>query len=354
MKFESSSSRKKSTFGFQPRFPSLLLASTLLSGALCGWLAWRVLLSSRSLGAGETAAVFAVFGLITAVWLWTVLSLQKSRKIILANDAVREKAKAARFEAEQYRNLFNYANDAILIFEPETETILETNDKACEIYGRRREDFVGRSLKEMSQNVGQGSEELKKLLHDGAYDEFESIHLRADGHAMNLVINAAVIEYQGKMAILTINRDVTAAKRAEAAVRESERNYRLLAEGIKHQVWTSLPDGKLDYVNERTLNYFGRTMKEAINDGWLDVVHPDDLPGCVEHWTRALETGEDYEVEFRLKAADGAYRWHAGRANRRTRRRRANRQMVRHEHRHSRTKTQRRITEKFRAAAIGV
>ncbi|MCA1625633.1 MAG: PAS domain-containing protein [Acidobacteria bacterium] len=107
-------------------------------------------------------------------------------------------------------------------------------------------------------------------------------------------------------------QDITDRKLAHEFLEKSERQYRFLSEGIMHQVWTARPDGKLDYVNNRTLEYFGLTFEQMINDGWQSVVHPDDLADCVKRWTKSLETGEYYEVEFRLKKADGSYRWHSG------------------------------------------
>ncbi|CAA9423381.1 MAG: diguanylate cyclase/phosphodiesterase (GGDEF & EAL domains) with PAS/PAC sensor(s) [uncultured Pyrinomonadaceae bacterium] len=108
------------------------------------------------------------------------------------------------------------------------------------------------------------------------------------------------------------NESHRARKEVIAALQESEARYRLLGEGIMHQVWTAQPDGKLDYVNQRTLRYFGMTGKQLIGEGWQAVIHPDDLPTVVEHWTKSLTTGADYAVEFRLKRADGDYRWHSG------------------------------------------
>lgn len=98
------------------------------------------------------------------------------------------------------------------------------------------------------------------------------------------------------------------------ALRASEERYRFLTENIPVQIWTSLPDGQLDYVTERTASSFGLTVSDILRDGWKNVVHPEDIGLAVERWTRALATGEVYEVEFRLKLANGAYAWHLARA----------------------------------------
>jgi PAS domain S-box-containing protein len=97
--------------------------------------------------------------------------------------------------------------------------------------------------------------------------------------------------------------------------RESEEQYRFLAESVPDQVWTALPDGSLDYVNQRALDYFGRPFDDLIGWGWQSGLHPDDLPPTIALWTRALETGAAYEAEYRLlRASDGGYRWHITRA----------------------------------------
>jgi diguanylate cyclase (GGDEF)-like protein/PAS domain S-box-containing protein len=108
--------------------------------------------------------------------------------------------------------------------------------------------------------------------------------------------------------------DITERKQTEEARLESEQLYRFLGEGILHQVWTAQPNGKLDYANRRTLEYFGRTFEELINQGWREFIHPEDLPNCLQRWAESLNTGEYYEVEFRLKGSDGFYRWYLARA----------------------------------------
>ena len=100
-----------------------------------------------------------------------------------------------------------------------------------------------------------------------------------------------------------------------ALERSSEERYRFLGDSIPQQVWTALPDGALDYVNQRVLEYFERSFDDLLGWGWSDFVHEDDLPETIERWTTALGTGEPYEVEFRIRrASDGAYRWHLARA----------------------------------------
>lgn len=99
-----------------------------------------------------------------------------------------------------------------------------------------------------------------------------------------------------------------------APVTPGDRVQGRLADSVPNQVWTATSDGKLDYVNARVLEYFGRTFEQMIGMGWQDVIHPADLEHVLETWTRSLNTGQPYEVEFRLRRADGEYHWHIGRA----------------------------------------
>lgn len=84
---------------------------------------------------------------------------------------------------------------------------------------------------------------------------------------------------------------------------------------MPQQVWTAQPTGHLDYVNRQVTDYCSQEMKALLGAGWLSIVHPDDIERSVALWTRAIQSGEPYEVEFRLlRASDRMYRWHLGRA----------------------------------------
>jgi PAS domain S-box-containing protein len=103
-------------------------------------------------------------------------------------------------------------------------------------------------------------------------------------------------------------------RRTRADAEATERHYRFLAETIPQQVWTAQPDGALDYVNRRALDYFSLEPEKVLGAGWHQVVHPEDIEGALARWQNSLSTGETYEVEFRLRGAGGEYRWHLGRA----------------------------------------
>src|SRR5688572_16159516 len=113
----------------------------------------------------------------------------------------------------------------------------------------------------------------------------------------------------------TLGERTQAAERLAVALSESEARFRAVAESIPVQVWTASPDGLLDFVTNRTANFFGRPASALLGIGWLEVVHPDDAARATERWMTSLQTGEPYEVEFRVLAADGQYRWHLVRAD---------------------------------------
>jgi len=95
---------------------------------------------------------------------------------------------------------------------------------------------------------------------------------------------------------------------------ESQHRYRFLAEATPGLLWTATAGGNVDYVNQRWTDYTGISAEDSKDWNWQSAVHADDLPSCVARWARALQSGENFEVEYRLRRADGVYRWHLGRA----------------------------------------
>ncbi len=96
---------------------------------------------------------------------------------------------------------------------------------------------------------------------------------------------------------------------------DSEQHFRLLAETVPTMVWVTGPDGFAEYFNERWYRFTGLPHGSTNGWDWQNVVHPDDLDESVRRWKESLATGNPYEVEYRLRRADGEYRWFIGRGS---------------------------------------
>jgi PAS domain S-box-containing protein len=103
--------------------------------------------------------------------------------------------------------------------------------------------------------------------------------------------------------------DIEDRRQAEQALRASEHHLRLITETIPALVWRTTPDGEIDYVNQRVLEYTGKPLEDFGNAGWLQLLHPDDVESTIRLWRQNTQTGNSHQVTYRLRRADGTYRW---------------------------------------------
>src|ERR1039457_6062758 len=103
--------------------------------------------------------------------------------------------------------------------------------------------------------------------------------------------------------------DIEDRKRTEEALRSSEHHLRLITETIPALVWRTTPDGEIDYVNRRVLEYTGKPLEHFGKDGWLQLLHPDDVDSTIRLWRQNIQTGHSHQVTYRLRPADGPYCW---------------------------------------------
>jgi PAS domain S-box-containing protein len=138
--------------------------------------------------------------------------------------------------------------------------------------------------------------------HDGEYRYFSvrAVPVFAD--------DGAIREWAG------IHSDITQRKLTEQSLRDGVRQLRELADAMPQIVWGARPDGYFDYYNRRWYEFTGRLEGPGGDASWADVVHPDDLKESMERWHSAIQTGDSYEIEYRLKRNDGDYRWYLTRA----------------------------------------
>ena len=109
--------------------------------------------------------------------------------------------------------------------------------------------------------------------------------------------------------------DIDDRKRAEDAVRASERNLKLIIDTIPALAWSARPDGSTEFFNRHYLDFIGLSAEQASGWGWTAAVHPDDLNGLAAAWQRIMASEEPGESEARLRRHDGEYRWFLFRAN---------------------------------------
>ena len=108
--------------------------------------------------------------------------------------------------------------------------------------------------------------------------------------------------------------DITDRKESELALKTSEGKFRTLADSMPQFVWTADSQGYITYFNRSLLDYSGFSAEEIEREGWLPLVHPDDLAESIRLWIESITEGSEYLFEHRLKRADGEYRWYQCRA----------------------------------------
>ncbi len=99
------------------------------------------------------------------------------------------------------------------------------------------------------------------------------------------------------------------------ALRESEEHYRHTVEQSPQTPWTANPQGEVLSASSQWEEFTGMALSDALGNGWLQALHPDDLAPTIESWEEALSTGLPLDIEYRLRTKDGQYRWARGRAS---------------------------------------
>ena len=109
------------------------------------------------------------------------------------------------------------------------------------------------------------------------------------------------------MGVSVAIEEITERRKAEEALRDSERLYRAIGESIDYGAWVCAPDGRNTYVSDSFLKLVGLTQEQCSNFGWGEALHPDDAERNLAAWKDCVRTGGRWEIEHRFRGVDGRY-----------------------------------------------
>lgn len=221
------------------------------------------------------------------------------------------------FEKARFEIILSEIPEAISILEAPTGKMIISNPQMTKLWGvpqgETLESMDPKAFKIFDVNghaLGINDWSLWHVLTTGETRTRDLQIVRFDGQHRYITSTVAPIrDGQGKvLAAIAILVDNTVQKVARAALVDSEQRFRHLADALPQIVWTTDATGKIDYYNQQWVNYFGKDV-DGSRLSWVKVIHPDDYELSQTKWKQCVETGEVYQMAYRLRDGDGQYRW---------------------------------------------
>lgn len=221
----------------------------------------------------------------------------------------RRSIEKALIESEKdYRNLFEQANDAIIIFRPANEIIIEVNNKACELYGFKKEEMIGMSFKKLTKDTLKGEKKIKDLFLLKKIQNYETIQNRKDGTPIYVSVNASLINYKNEEVIQSINRDITQNTKNIEALRVSENKYRTIFQTANEGICVVDVNDKIVSVNDKLVKMLGFSEDEFCKLYYEDIISSTDVTRQRKMYFDQKD-GKVNSYERRLQCKDGTNIW---------------------------------------------
>ena len=228
----------------------------------------------------------------------------------------KETERALRVSESRFRKLFE--SDMMGVAIPDRfGAFRESNDELLRMTGYTREDqesgLVRWDTMTPPEYAYLDREHIQEAAKRGSCAPYEKEYIRKDGGRVPILCGYALLE-ESEDEYIGFVLDLSEQKQAERELREREERFRTLADSLPQLIWMTDALGENTYCNQRYLDYLGVTEAERASIQWLELVHPDDLAPTLKIWNRAVETGEPYLNEFRLRRKDGTFRYFLARA----------------------------------------
>ncbi|MHB0998440.1 MAG: histidine kinase N-terminal 7TM domain-containing diguanylate cyclase [Armatimonadota bacterium] len=188
--------------------------------------------------------------------------------------------------------------------------LIYMNPAAIIIWRDTPEEAQGKNLSDYFQSPDDITSMINELKTTGHWTG-EQTGKRNDGSTVLLEVAASLVvdQYGKPMCMQASFVDITSRKQAQDAIIKSRDYYLQLFEAFPALIWRSGIDSKRDYFNKTWLDFTGRTFEQEIGDGWADNIHQDDIAKCINTYLSASTRCDIFDIEYRLRRADGEYRW---------------------------------------------